>query len=36
MNINIKYVTYNIQKDWAREKILNLFETDIRLVYFRK
>ncbi len=26
--------TYNIQKDWAREKILNLFETDIRLVAF--
>ena len=25
---------YNIQKDWAREKILNLFETDIRLVAF--
>lgn len=25
---------YNIQKDWAREKNLNLFETDIRLVAF--
>lgn len=25
---------YNIQKDWAREKILDLFETDIRLVAF--
>lgn len=25
---------YNIQKDWAREKILNLFEMDIRLVAF--
>ena len=25
---------YNIQRDWAREKILSLFETDIRLVAF--
>lgn len=26
--------TYNIKRDWAREKILSLFETDVRLVAF--